>query len=507
VLRGDLETILAKALKTDPAERYESVAEFADDLRRFLQHQPIGARPDTLGYRSAKFVQRHRRVLAGVAAASVLVVGLVAFYTLRLSMERDRATLQADKAARVSELLTGLLTGADPYRTPDAKEPTVQNLLDIGADRVSTELAHEPELQAGMLTVIGRTYNRMGLRAKALPLLEQAVAIGRRTLGPEHVTMAQSLNDLGVLHREQGNRPEAERLLSESLALRRRLLGPDHKDLAVTLVELGRVWEDGGRSAEAESVFREALAIRRKVFGDEHRETATSKSDLGLLLLGRGDLAGAEPLLRENVVTSQRLLGADHPNTATAKANLGLVLLAGDDFAQAEVTYREVLAAHGRSVGAKRPEYAQTLNNLAAAVELQGRLDEAQALFEECLGIARPQLGDEHLRVVNYAVNLARVRIARNDAAATESSLRHALKVREQALAAGDWRIAQVQSLLAASLLAQGRYTEAEPLMLAADRALAPIGGAQRRERTANRARLVRLFTSSGRPTLADAYR
>ena len=126
---------------------------------------------------------------------------------------------------------------------------------------------------------------------------------------------------------------------------------------------------------------------------------------------------------------------------------------------------------------------------------------------KECLGIARPQLGDQHLRVVNYAVNRARVRIARNDAAATESSLRHALKVREQALAAGDWRIAQVQSLLAASLLAQGRYTEAEPLMLAADRALAPIGGAQRRERTANRARLVAFYAATGRASEADAHR
>ena len=183
-------------------------------------------------------------------------------------------------------------------------------------------------------------------------------------------------------------------------------------------------------------------------------------------------------------------------------------VLAGDGgFAKAEVVYREVLAARGRSGGEKRPEHAQTLNNLAAAVELQGRLDEAQALYEECLGIARPQLGDEHLRVVNYAVNLARVRIARNDAAATESSLRHALKVRDQALAAGDWRIAQVQSLLAASLLAQGRYTEAEPLMLAADRALAPLGGAQRRERTANRSRLVALYAATDRPGAAAAYR
>ena len=207
------------------------------------------------------------------------------------------------------------------------------------------------------------------------------------------------------------------------------------------------------------------------------------------------------------MATSERPLGAEHPNTATAKNNLGLVMLAGDEFAQAEALYREVLAAHGRGVGEKRPEYAQTLSNLAASVELQGRLDEAQAMLEECLRIAQPQLGGDHLRVVTYSVNLARVRIARDDAAATESSLRHALKIRAQVLAPGDWRIAQVQSLLGATLMAQRRYSEAEPLMLAADGVLEAIGGAQRRERIANRRRLAALYSVSGRANLADAYR
>ena len=159
----------------------------------------------------------------------LLVVALTAFYTVQLAAERDRARLQAEKASKVSELLAGLLTGADPYRTPDAKEPTVQNLLDIGAERIARDLGDQPELQAEMFTVIGRTYERMGLRAKALPLLERALAIGRQSFGPEHVRVAQSLNDLGVLQRELGNLAAAEPLLVESLAMRRRLLGTEHR--------------------------------------------------------------------------------------------------------------------------------------------------------------------------------------------------------------------------------------------------------------------------------------
>ena len=507
VLRGDLETILGKALKKNPSERYASVAEFADDLRRHVDHEPIGARPDTVSYRAARFARRHWRGLTAAAIAAVIFVAVIGFYTARLATERDRARLQAEKASRLSELLTGLLTGADPYRTPDAKEPTVQNLLDIGAERVAKELGDQPELQAEMFTVIGRTYERMGLHAKALPLLEQALAIGRHAFGSQHVRVAQSLNDLGVLQRELGNLPAAEPLLVESLAVRRRLLGNEDKDVAVTLVELARVLKDQGRGPESEAPIREALAIRRQIFGDEHRETATSKSELAQLLWDRGDLAGAEPLFRENVATSQRLLGADHPNVASAKSSLAQMLLAKGDAMAAEALLRESLAVRRRVFGDAHPEYAFALNNLANAVEAQGRLEEAQSLFEDAVRIARPQLSEEHPLVAVMMLNVARVQIARGRGAATEPVLRHVLSLRQGILNDRDWRIAQAKSLLGASLLAQGRYAEAEPLMAAAAAALKPLPGPQNRERLANRARLVTLYEKLGRRKQADTYR
>jgi eukaryotic-like serine/threonine-protein kinase len=493
VLRGDLETILAKALKSDPVERYASVAEFADDLRRYLDDLPIAARRDALGYRAAKFVRRHYRIVGAAAAVVAAVGALVVFYTLRLSAERDRARQEAARSSKVSEVLIGLLTSGDPYRTPDPGDPNAQSPLDIGVQRIDTELAGEPELQSRLLTMIGRTYERMGMHAKALSLLERALVLGRTAFPSGHATLAQSLNDLGVLYREQGNLTAAEPLLRESLAMRRRLLGSEHKDVAVTLIEIARVWNDAGRPGEAEPAIRESLAIRRKVFGEEHRETAVSKSELGRLLMQRGDLAGAEPFLRENVATTMHVLGPNHPNTGAAKGILAQLLIAGGDAAGAEALLRETAAVNLRVFGKNGLEYAGTLNTLALAAEWQGRLAEAQALDEEALHIARPQLGDDHPRVVTYTINLARIRIARGDGAAAESSLRAALRARERLYQPGDWRIAQAQALLGASLIAQKRYAEAEPLLVAADRGLAPIPGIQARERDANLARLARL--------------
>ena len=505
-LRGDLETILRKALKKAPEERYASVVEFADDLRRYVEHQPIGARPDTVSYRAAKFVRRHRRALAASVAAALALAGLVSYYTIRLAAERDRATLEAAKALRVSELLTGLLSGADPFRTPDAKEPTVRNLLDLGAQRVDKELADQPELQAELFALIGRTYERMGLHVEALPLLERALSISRRAIG-ESVQLAQSLNNLGVLHRGTGNVARAEPLLRESLDMRRRVLGREHPDVAITAVELSRVLQDRGEMREAEVLAREGLTIRQKVFGDEHRETATSKNELGLIRLQLGDLEGAEPLLRQNLATNQRLLGMRHASTATSMANLALVLGARGALEEAEKLFRESLEITRGVFGDNHVSFAHTLNNLAVCLEMQGRLDEAQALLERSLRIAGPQLAADHPRMLIYTTNLARIRITRGDGAATETQLRDILAARQRLYPEGDWRIAQVQALLGASLLAQHRDAEAEALMRSADANLKPVAGIQARERLANRARLVALYERSARPQLAANFR
>ena len=285
LLRGDLDTIVAKALKKSAHERYASVTALADDLRRYLAHQPIGARPDTLTYRTTTFIRRNLRGVTAGAGVVVLIALLVGFYTSRLAAERDRARIEAQKSTQVSELMAELLTGADPFR--DKPDPTVRDLLDAGAARVQKELAGQPEVLADMLTAIGRVYQRLEITDKAQPLLEQALALGRSVGGPEHPRVAQTLNDLGVLMRMKGKHAESVAYLEASLAIRRRLLGPKHKDLAVTLSELGRSNGRLGNTDRAEALAWEALAMRRELFGDEHREVATNMGDIGQLLLNQ----------------------------------------------------------------------------------------------------------------------------------------------------------------------------------------------------------------------------
>jgi eukaryotic-like serine/threonine-protein kinase len=490
--RGDLDNILAKALKKRPGERYPSVTAFADDLQRYLRDEPVSARPDTLVYRTNKFLRRHARGVAAAAAVVMLIATLIGFYTVRLTSERDRARLEADKSAKMSELLTSLLTGADPYATRD-REPTVRNILEAGAERVQTELADQPELKAEMLNVLGRVYQRLGLHDTARPLLDEALSIGRRAGAGETARLAQSLNELGILLRERGDIEGAVPLLEEALAIRRRLLGNHDKDVAVTLVELGRALVDGGMDDRAEPLFREALDTRLRLFGLTHRETSTSQAQLGLLLRERGDVAAAEPLFRDALATSRKVLGEDHPNVGAGWNNLGLVLLDKGDAASAEPMFRRALAIRRLHFGDRHHSLESNMGNLAASLRAQGKYAEAASLLEDALVLARQGPGDHNPAIARLSAGLGHVHLLRGDAVTAEALLRDAYAIQQRTVGADSWRLAATKSALGGALIALGRHDEAERLLIEARAVLKDVPGRQGREAAATRDRLAAL--------------
>ncbi|MGE5815483.1 MAG: tetratricopeptide repeat protein [Acidobacteriota bacterium] len=516
-LRGDLDVIVGKALKKQPAERYPSVTALADDIRRYLRHEPISARPDTLRYRAATFARRHARSVAMSAAVVLLLTASTAFYTYRLATERDRARREAAKATVVSELLTRLLTAADPYATRETQgEPTARALLDARAAQAQRELAGQPELQAEILTAMGRTYRRLGDYDKAQPLLEQALASAISVFGTDHVFVAQALHELGVVLAGKADYAAAATKLERALDLRRTLLGPEHPDVAITLSELGRVYQDQGRNQAAEPLHREALRIRTKVLGEDG-ETAVSMNDLGSVLRLKGDLAGAEDLIRRGLALNRKTRGEDHPNTATSMQDLGLVVAAKGDLRAAESLFREALARLRAGLGERHPLVAATLNNLARVLLAQGRLAEASAALDEALNSARRVLGSEHPLVAIYSVNLGEVYLARKEPARAETLFREGLRVRMKApgvvpsrrrtFAEDDWSVGAIKSALGASLVSLGRYAEAEAMLLDARGDLAALPHPQARDVDATVSRLADLYAAWGKTDQARAYR
>jgi eukaryotic-like serine/threonine-protein kinase len=472
-LRGDLDTIVAKALKKTASQRYLSVTALADDVRRYLRHEPISARPDTIWYRGARFVRRRAAAVVASTAVVLLIAGLTVVHTRRLSTERDRAQREAAKAVKVSELMLGLLTSADPYAVSreGKAEPTVRALLDAGAEQVRKDLVNEPDLQADMLTAMGRTYRRLGLYDTAQSLLLQALASGQNAFGAEHVRVAQTLDYLGVVQADKGDYAAAGRTLERALGMRRKLLG-EHADVAVTLVELGRLYQDQGLNDRAEPLQREALAIRRKLLGEQHRETAVSQSDLASVLRLNGDLAGAEALLTQSLEINRKTRGENHPNTSATLHDLALIAATRGDYRAAETMLRRVLADQRSALGQRHPVAVTTLNSLSRVLFQQGAYDEAASTLEEGLSIARAAYGPDHQLVAIYTINLASIQMARKQPAAAEALLREGLRIRARApgivpsrrrtFREDDWSLGATKRLLGAALHALGRHDEAE---------------------------------------------
>jgi serine/threonine-protein kinase len=220
-LRGDLDTIVLKALDKEPARRYGSVQELRSDIERHRSGLPVQARPDTLLYRSRKFVLRNRLAVA----ASLLVLGLLGGWIATLSVQSARTERALVRAQRVTELLVDVLAVADPESS--AEEITAQQLLAAGERRVREELGGDPETRAALLGVIGEIDSHLGLREHAEELLRETLELRLELYGEVHADVVESRLRLGNLLFHLGRYEESEEQLYAALDVNRRLSGAD----------------------------------------------------------------------------------------------------------------------------------------------------------------------------------------------------------------------------------------------------------------------------------------
>ena len=236
LLRGDLDNIVAKAQKKNPQERYASVTAFADDIKRCLRHEPISARADSLGYRTAKFVRRNRIPVALSATAVVaLLAGLAGTIieaeratrqaalaeeqTRRADLQARAATEQRDFALRqlsraeaTNDLNTFLLSDA----APSGKPFTAGELLGRAAAIVERQHAESDANRAEMLVAIGRQYSATDRDDEARRLLGRAYEMSR--VLPDPTTRARAACALAPAIGRTGDRVRAEALLREGMA-------------------------------------------------------------------------------------------------------------------------------------------------------------------------------------------------------------------------------------------------------------------------------------------------
>jgi serine/threonine-protein kinase len=462
-LRGDLDNIVLMALRKEPERRYGSVEQMMDDIERYRRGLPVRARPDTLAYRTQKFVRRHAVGVATVAAFGLVLVSYAATVThqaRQLSRERDRAQTEARKAERVRDFLVGLFEAADPSQAK-GEQVTAAELVDAGARQAREGLAAEPEVQAEMLGVLGKVLHERASYARAEPLLAEALAIQRRLHPDGHVDLARALDAYVAIVVENGDLPRAEQLAREALAMRRRLFDAHRPEVAEGLEALSVAISLQGRFVEAETVLREALAIRQRLPGQDAK-LAETWNDLGVQLAKQRRHVEAEAAYRTGIAIERRVYPPDHPNIAAGLGNLAVTLQQRGRFDEAEALYRETLEARRRVFGSEHPLVGNVLFNIASLQRRRGRTAEAVATHREALAIRRKAFGEKSSQVALSWHGLASALRDAGRPAEAEPLYREAITVFR---ATGHWAHGVCALNLGRLLVAAGQLDEGERLL------------------------------------------
>ncbi len=463
-LAGDLDNIVLKALRKEPARRYASVAELAEDIRRHLAGLPVSARPATFGYRARKFAGRHRWRIGMVATVLALLIGFGLYHTAQITVERDAARIEQQKAQAVAQFTISLLTASNPEEAADGSI-TARALLDRGAERVENELQNQPAVRAKMLSVMGHTYRLWGFSQKADTLLGNALQI-HHMLGEEaNPDYAETLTYLAQLQIGKGNLDHAKALLNKAEIVLRQLYGDLHPSIAWNLLAQGTTQGFLGNTDEAEFLYRTAISIYRNLPGEPDPNLGEALNYLARLLREQESYTEAESLYREALATFRSRYGEkQHTDIAWTLSDLGVLLTKTGAYGEAEPLLREAVEINRHVFGDKHPEYLFTLYNLALCLLEKGAPHEAEPL------------------------------------------LRYALAV-YQSLNPNDWRIARTADLLGEALMEMQHYEEAEEALKSSFSLLLTLRGEQDAQTQQVLGHLIALYDAWGRPEQADLYR
>ncbi len=556
LLSGDLDEIVLKSLRKEPGERYASVEQLSEDLRRYLEGLPVIARRGSLRYRAAKFLRRNRTAVIMAAVVTLSLVGGL----FAAVQAQHRAESQADKLTRVNSFLTGMLASADTDAAP-GPNGAVHMMLDEAARSLQDgALEGQPRIEAMVRGTVGMTYLQLGLYDDAREQLDAALDLSRRVHGPEHPEVAEALHNLGLLSKTTGDHRGAETLYTQALDQQRRFLGAGSVEYAETLNDLGVLFRITGRLEPAETSLREALDVRRAALEQQvkdpasdaaalrkgRKQVATTMTNLAAALKNRGARQPAEALYREAIAIFRDVLGREHYHLAVCANNLALLLADTGRFDEAEDLYLEALAIRRKVFGDRHPAIvtglntlghmyvatgryqeaepylreslelarrlpgdrnglAHALHNLADLLAWVGRFEEAEPLGREALGIRR-DLDPDHPRLAGSLSVLGRIRLGAGEPAEAEALLRESVNLYEKRRPGNELGLAAARSALGECLVQQGRLEEAETHLLASLELLA--AGEVRRPELARltRQRLVFLYETLGEPDRAVPY-
>jgi serine/threonine-protein kinase len=465
-LRGDLDSIVLRALQLEPERRYANAQELAADIQRHLAGLPVRARPESWSYRAWSFLKRNRvaSAAAAIVAAVLVVAALVSTQQARVAtVQAQRAATAAASALRTKDFLVGMFEEIDPYEEKGGRQLTVAELLGITASKAETSLADMPDALAEVIVSAARTQLRFGEADAARTLIERTIAqFEQRRVGG--VGMAHLLSARAQLLLQQGDAAAAESTANAAVGLYEeagtantsKIFGASYP--RETLVTLQR----------QRGHFDAALELQQRVVADVRARHGDSvRLALALLNLADGNvdtghLGEAERVLKEALAMAERWRGPEHMLPMQMRPTLARIWMRLGHFDEAEGELTRSLPIARRVFGENTSEVAEILRLQGELYLMSNRLAEAKESYSAAATVLRsPEatraLGsDQAQRLVLIDEALGHVAYKSGDFKAAQALYETALREREALYGPADHRVAADHASIGSMMARQG---------------------------------------------------
>jgi serine/threonine-protein kinase len=466
LLAGDLDNIVLKTLSKRPEQRYPSVEALTLDLQRYEAGRPVLARPQSLGYRMRKYVQRHRWALGTGGLVTLVLTAALAI----VAWQAREAVREAGRAQAMQDFMIGVFQNAGGAR---GQSLDLRDLLATAVERGSRELARQPRARAELYGVVaqlrielgdyqeaqallerqariiaateqiptslrlesltqrGRVLRLLSRPRECIALMQPALAEARREQAQLPPQVTEFYSQLGRCRRANGEQRSARLLFERSLELRRET--PSRRVGEVeNLMDLAGLHADTGNTQVALREFESARALLRQEAGDRHPLLIDIRRNLGSLHRAHGEVARAEAELRGALAISLDVNGPEHPVTWAVRRQLAALHIDQGRFAEAENELREAHRRQAERLGADHPALATSYRSLGLLAWNRGDLDAAQSALRQAVTIRRADR--QPLLLARALTDLAAVLDAGGQPQQARPLLLEARQLRQQAL-------------------------------------------------------------------------
>ncbi len=451
-LRGDLDHIVLKALRTAPTARYGSAEQMAEDLERHLGGLPVRARHGSWRYRTRKFLRRHR---TSVAAAATGIAVLMAF-AVSMAIMASRLSREQAKLQQVSDFYRGFFELAGPL-VAAGHSLTLREAVDKNTEMIENGLVGQPAVKVEIVTVLSDIYRLLGQAEKAHSYSEQALTLHRRLTGEDSQDYALGLVRRGAARRDLGRYDQSENDMRAGLAPLQARSDTEPRWLVWSLNHLVSLLCWQGRYEDAADDSAAALRLAEAHLDKASLETLVATTNRGLVERQLGRAPEAERLYERALNHYRHSFPSPHPYVAPLLNNLGLLQRDRGDLARASRTIAEANSQYVEMFGTAYHGRIRPLMALAQIAAQQQRVDDAVAFYREAIDTAM-QSPEEPKALLQYVlrptVELGELLLDSGRCHKGEQLLRDILQ-HSQPWADESWRLAEIEGILGQCLAEQ----------------------------------------------------